>query len=129
MNRRDFPQPKTLLNLSRNLTETISSSHCHVRRYQPGGHRVVQDRVDGGVDVEHQAAEVEDVEVELEVDMVEYLVGGDDHPHGQHLEGEETGEEEEDDRAEHHDDLPPAPRDGRRLPRALLTRGRGVGAA
>ena len=90
---------------------------------EPGGHRVVEDGVDCGVDVEHEAAEVEDVEVKLGVDVVEYLVGRDDDPHGEDLEGEEAGEEEEDDRAEHHHDLPPAPGDGGRLPRALLDRG------
>ena len=60
--------------------------------------------------------------------MVGYLVGGDDHPHGEDLEGEEAGEEEEDDGAEHHHDLLPAAGDGGRLPRALLTGHRGVGA-
>ena len=72
--------------------------------------------------------EVEDVEVQLEVDVVEYFVGRDDDPHGEDLEGEEAGEEEEDDGAEHHHDLLPAPGDGGRLPRALLARDRGVGA-
>ena len=51
--------------------------------------------------------------------MVGYLVGGDDHPHGEDLEGEEAGEEEEDDCAEHHHDLLPAPGHGGWL--ALLT--------
>ena len=74
---------------------------------KPGGHRVVEDGVDGGVDVEHEAAEVEDVEVKLGVDVVEYLVGRDDDPHGEDLEGEEAGEEEEDDGDEHDDDLAP----------------------
>ena len=51
----------------------------------PGGHGVVEDGVDGRVDVEHKATEVEDVEVELRVDVVGYLVRGDHDPHRQHL--------------------------------------------
>ena len=62
--------------------------------------------------------------------MVGYLVGGDDHPHGEDLEGEETGEEEEDDCAEHHHDLLPAPGHGCRLALlALLARHGATGGA
>ena len=62
--------------------------------------------------------------------MVGYLVGGDDHPHGEDLEGEEAGEEEEDDSAEHHHDLLPAPGHGGWLALlALLARHGAAGGA
>ena len=81
----------------------------------PGGHGVVQDGVDGRVDIEHEAAEVKDVEVDLEVDMIKYFIRRDHHPHSQDFERKEAGEEEDDDGPEHDDDLSPPPRHRRRL--------------
>ena len=54
-------------------------------------------------------------EAHIDVDVLEDLDGGEDDPHGEDLEGEEAGEEEEDHRAQHQHDLPPAPGDGGRL--------------
>lgn len=50
-----------------------------------GAHNVVEDWVDGRVDVEHEAGEVEQVEVSLLVYHVENLVGADDDPQGEDL--------------------------------------------
>ena len=61
--------------------------------------------------------------------MVKYFVGRDDDPHGENLEGEEAGEEEENDGAEHEDYLPPPPGDGCRLPGSLLAGDVGGGAS
>ena len=72
-----MPQPKNLRNRSLNLCRQICQAYdleVHlvlVREkdgQQPGGHGVVEDRVDGGVDVEHEAGEVKQV--------VEQLKGG-----------------------------------------------------
>ena len=41
----------------------------------PGRHRVVKDGIDGRVDVEHEAAKVENVEVHFDIDMIEYFIG------------------------------------------------------
>jgi len=82
---------------------------------EPGGHGVVEDRVDGGVDVEHQTREVQEVVEQLHVYMFMDLVRRYDHPYGQNLEGKKTGKEEYDNSAQHPHYLPPALGDGSRL--------------
>ena len=73
-----MPQPKNLRNRSLNLCRQIGQAydlevHLGLVRekdgQQPGGHGVVEDRVDGGVDVEHEAGEVQQVVVHLYVLM------------------------------------------------------------
>jgi len=54
---------------------------------EPGRHGVVEDGVDGGVDVEHQAGEVEQVVIHLGIEVIHDLIWGYYYPHGQHLEG------------------------------------------
>ena len=100
----DFLHPNTRLNLSLNLKERgcwLVYWWLHDDANTPGGHCVVEDGVDSRVDIEHQAAEVEDVEVHFYVDMVQDFVRGDHHPHCQHFEREETGKEKHDHCAQH----------------------------
>lgn len=70
-----------------------------------GAHQVVEDGVDGGVEVDHDAAEVEDVVVVLDAEPLHRLVRDDDDPEDEDAEGYEAEEEAEDDGAEHEDDL------------------------
>ena len=69
-----MPQPKNLRNRSLNLCRQICQAYdleVHlvlVREkdgQQPGGHGVVEDRVDGGVDVEHETRKVQEVVEQL----------------------------------------------------------------
>ena len=74
----DLPQPNTRRNLSRNLNEScINMTYTYTANEGqiPGRHRVVKDGIDGRVDVEHEAAKVENVEVHFDIDMIEYFIG------------------------------------------------------
>lgn len=58
-----------------------------------GRHQVVQDGVDGRVEVEHDAAEVEQVVVALDAQRRHRLRGHDDDPQGERPERQQTQEE------------------------------------
>lgn len=72
-------------------------------------HEVVQDGVDGRVEVVHRAAEVEYVEVLLDAQIEDRLVADEDDPECESPEGQQAEEEQQHDGAEHEHDLPAAP--------------------
>lgn len=70
-----------------------------------GGHQIVQNRVDGRVEVQHDSAEVKDVVVPLHTQAVHLFRGHEYEPEGEDPERDETDEEQEDYSAQHEDHL------------------------
>ena len=70
-------------------------------RPELGRHDVVEDRVDGRVEVEHHPAEVEGVVVGLHAETLHVLVGRQDDPQREEAERQQADEEEDDHRAQH----------------------------
>ena len=77
-----------------------------------GGHDVVEDGIDGGIEVEHDSTKVEHVVVRLGSHHLDVLVRRQDEPQGEDLEGQEADEEEDDDRAQHGHHLATGPQVG-----------------
>lgn len=88
---------------------SLPQEHSYERRAELGGGHVVEDRVDGGVDVVHDAAEVEEVVVDVDAQGVDGLMGDGHDPEEEYTQRHQTQEEEEDYRGQHHDHLPPRP--------------------
>lgn len=69
------------------------STEPHESIAELGGHEVVEDRVDGGVDVDHDSGEVEQVVVRLDVEREHCFLWCHDDPEGEGAEGHQTHEE------------------------------------
>lgn len=77
-----------------------------------GGHDVIEDGIDGRVDVEHDAGKVEHDVKRLDGDDVHYLDLQGDDPQREDLKGQHAGEEEDDDGGQHCDNLLPGAQNG-----------------
>lgn len=70
-----------------------------------GRHQVVENRIDGRVQVQHDPAEVQQVVVGLHAQTLHVFVRCNDDPQGEHAKGQEAGEECHYDSAQHENDL------------------------
>lgn len=70
-----------------------------------GGHEIVEYRVHGRIEVQHDAAEVEQTVVASQADVVQRLLCAEDDPQGEHSERQQADEEGEHNGAEHEDHL------------------------
>lgn len=84
-----------------------------------GGHEVVQDGIDGGVDVGHDATEVEDVVVGLQ--SQDGFLRCHDDPEGESAEGHEADEERQHHGAKHQHHLLPVPQNAVLGPGAMVS--------
>lgn len=84
------------------LSHTPMSAQLQESAPELRTHYVVQDRIHGGIDVEHDPREVEDVVVPLQAHVHARPSGSHDDPHGKGSERKQTGEEGEHDGAQHH---------------------------
>lgn len=66
-----------------------------------GRHDVVQDRIDGRVDVKHDSREVQEKVERFNIHYVKYINLQGDNPQGENLEGEHACEKEADHRDQH----------------------------
>lgn len=92
-----------------------NTDHSQERVPELGRHNVVQYRVDGRVEVQHDPAEPEDPVERLDAHVLVDVVsrGERDVPEREHAHGQEADEEDDDDCGEHGNDLLPAPHVGR----------------
>ncbi len=83
----------------------VESERFEEGRPEFGGHDVVEDGIDGGIEVEHDSTKVEHVVVRLGSHHLDVLVRRQDEPQREDLEGQEADEEEDDHRAQHRHHL------------------------
>lgn len=90
----------------------VESERFEEGRAEFGGHDVVQDGINGRIEVEHDSTKVEDVVISLDAEVFNVFVRRQDEPQGENAEGQEADEEEDDNRAQHRHHLAPGPQIG-----------------
>lgn len=97
--------------LSAEVQVWLSSESTETRETvsELGGHEIVEDRVDGGVDVGHDTTEVEQVVVDLDVEGEDGLFWRHDDPECKGAERHQAYEEREYHGSKHHHHLFPVP--------------------
>ncbi|KDR21337.1 hypothetical protein L798_03970 [Zootermopsis nevadensis] len=89
----------------KNRISPSQPAHTHESVSKLRGHQIVEDWVDGRVEIQHGSTKVQDVVVTLYAEAMNLLRGHKYEPDGKYPEGNETDKERENDGAQHEDHL------------------------
>ena len=75
------------------------------RTSKPRRKHVVQNRISGTIQIEHNACKVQHFEQEIQIHVPDCLFAGEDQPHAQHAERQDADEKQHHHRQQHDDNL------------------------